>query len=756
MSNKTASVGNVQPGRSFSARLATTSVEDGLVRAELTLPSVPGFYYAVEARVDGDGSRYRGRLRVDSAYRLHSELMRVGPGGREKILATKALDVVEPGQRLRVELSVSGSTSVSLASRVHPVGSSSTSWHTRFDDRSSERLTRSGPVGLWGYVSGSHKKAATITTHAFSVGGPAVASPPPTATPSPKPGAPTTGAGASIGSLPVGKATYRAPADALYVAPSGKDSARGTKSEPLRTVTQAIHRARDGQTVVLRAGRYHESILVPPQRVLTIQAYPGEAVWFDGAESVKGFARDGAAWVKRGWDTDFDTSPTYGKGLADSTQPGWQWINPDYPLAAHPDQLWIDGKEQRQVRRVQDVKAGTFYVDNRADRLWIGSDPAGRLVEASTLATAISLRAPGSTIRGFGVKRYANSVPSQGVITTYYPSMRLENIVVEDSATAGIGVYGANCVLEGVTIRGSGQMGLQGNKADNLRVNDLRLEDNNDQRFNPTPAAGGFKITTSRGVSLTNSHLSGTWGSAFWTDHSVHDITVVGNTITGNHRYGVVLELSSTAVVADNVITGNAFDGILVANSDNVAIWNNSIAGNRNAVAVTLDKRRNDGKAMGADPRRPRPDTAMPWISRNITLGNNVLHAGGKASATVSTNSYERVMNGNDMITSSEGNVFASTDASPGVVTAWARKNDKPSVHSSLSAHQRVTGRDQDSEELDGTTGLTKAGVARSATQALAGSVAQRLPARVAEESGLPRDIRWLGATHTVDGQKVR
>ncbi|MCU1523592.1 MAG: Chitinase, partial [Microbacteriaceae bacterium] len=64
------------------------------------------------------------------------------------------------------------------------------------------------------------------------------------------------------GAAPLGSISYPAPKDALFVSPNGSDQASGTKAAPLRSVQQAITVARSGQTIVLRAGSYHQRVTV--------------------------------------------------------------------------------------------------------------------------------------------------------------------------------------------------------------------------------------------------------------------------------------------------------------------------------------------------------------------------------------------------------------------------------------------------------------------------------------------------------------
>ena len=50
---------------------------------------------------------------------------------------------------------------------------------------------------------------------------------------------------------------------------------------------------------------------------------------------------DGTIFSAGNWTAQFDASPTFTFGAPDGTTAGWSFVNPQYPMAAHPDQVWI-------------------------------------------------------------------------------------------------------------------------------------------------------------------------------------------------------------------------------------------------------------------------------------------------------------------------------------------------------------------------------------------------------------------------------
>ncbi|MES2855186.1 MAG: hypothetical protein V4692_04960, partial [Bdellovibrionota bacterium] len=99
--------------------------------------------------------------------------------------------------------------------------------------------------------------------------------PRPTPTPSPTPALPTIGKGIPTGPLK-GSSGAIDMASALFVSPTGLDTNPGTQSKPWKTVQHGVTQLLPGQTLVLRAGRYPESVVftksgttTQPIRVIT-------------------------------------------------------------------------------------------------------------------------------------------------------------------------------------------------------------------------------------------------------------------------------------------------------------------------------------------------------------------------------------------------------------------------------------------------------------------------------------------------------
>ncbi|WP_137293326.1 right-handed parallel beta-helix repeat-containing protein [Nocardioides dongxiaopingii] len=572
------------------------------------------------------------------------------------------------------------------------------------------------------------------------------------------PGAAATSTGSpaadAAGSLPVGTARYTVPPGAVFASPSGSDDAPGTQGAPVRTVERAMRLAPVGGTVVLRAGDYNERVVVSKR--LTLQNYPGEAAWIDGSTPVSGWRRDGNVWVRDGWNLRFDSSPTYTQGAADGTAAHWAFVDlARYPMAAHPDQLWVGGVHQQEVASRDLVAPGSFYVDEANGRLVIGSDPTGAPVRATNLARGMNIQAAGTVVRGIGVRRFATSVWMIGTVTVERPDVVVEDVVIEESATTGISILATGVRVRGLTVRDAGMLGIHARFADGLVMDDVLAEDNNRERFNTSPVSGGMKVTHLRGLTIRDSVFRGNHGPGFWADESTHGVVLVRDEFSDNQTHGISLELSARAVVAGNLILRNKGFGIKVNDTSDVQLWNNTIVGGNRPINLVQDTRRNtDPNAGAVDDRQGWPQPDMPWEVQDVTVANNVVSMPDpRGNCLLCVEDYSFKKSAEQMRISSFGNVYhRRTSSAPSWAVVWSRGPGNPAVFTTLEDFAARTGQERTGREFTGAdivdpaTGAVTAGVA-----AMSGRVAAPLPADVAGVLGLEAGARGLGASSVTE-----
>ena len=555
---------------------------------------------------------------------------------------------------------------------------------------------------------------------------------------------------AAAGAVSVGSASYAVPSGAKFVSPSGSNSASGSSSSPWRSLAHAVAHAPSGSTVVLRRGTYHESVSVPSGKKLTIQAYPGEAVWMDGSKTVSSWRTDGDDWRLDGWTPRFDTSSSYTSGSSGSSAEYFRFIDPAYPMASHPEQLFVDGAAQRQVKYRSQVVPGTFFVDRTNSRLYMGTNPSGREVRASYLTTALSVSGSGSVVRGIGVRRYATSLPLMGTVRVLASSVMLENVHVADNATQGIFVNKTGVTLRKVTSQRNGSMGVQAVYADGIKVEGSRIGDNNVERWNMAPAAGGLKITRSRGLTFKNNVFSGNHGTGLWMDESSYDAKIIGNDMTGNASHGSSFEISSNAIFADNLVAKNKSQGLKINNAANVQVWNNTVVGNggRPIWLVQDSRLASNTSTYGHDPRRPNPDPTVTWVLKNLSVHNNVFSGTSSSNKTLlqlQDDALDRTA-GSIGITTNGNAYHRPSTSSPNYGTIWASGQTNPYVFTTLSKFRSATGQESRGKEFIGSAIVDSSYRPTSALRDVTYATATPLSSTIASLTGKAEGSRHVGA----------
>lgn len=750
------SVGNGQgqvhllPGKTSFATVAIKkqNISSGVDVSFDSVPKTGSIYAHVSARQTSN-SEYTASLRLLSSGVLRLELSKTVNGNKSVLSSEQIATGVKAGMAFHLDFEIKGTSPTILQARAYKSGSPAPDWQINQSEVSGIEISNGGNTRLGGYLSSSAGNSSGLHFDNFTVEdsahipepdrpeGPA---PQPTPDSSPKP--------APVPETPKSNedSSVKLPSNAIYVSARGSDAASGSVGAPIKSVGTAIAKATSGQTIVVRAGTYHESVVMPTGKTLHLRNYPGETVWLDGSELVSGFTSASTGWVKSGWDHSFDTSPTYTRGAKDSKQEAWGFVNSAYPLAAHPDQVWIDGTRQKQVGSLSQLTTNTFYVDTSAKKLYLGSNPTGKSVSASTLVKALSIRGDKSSVQGINVRKFAPSVPDMAAVTAEKPGVLVKDLTIEDSATTGLNVSSTNNIVQNVKIQRSGMLGMNAVYADGLVVSNLTSTGNNHERFNSSPVSGGLKVGRTRGLTVKNSRLNNNYGPGLWIDESVYDSKIVNNDLVGNTGHGMSLEISAKIVVANNRILDNSGNAIKLNNSSDVSIWNNTISGKNRVLNIVQDKRRGANKSdPGHDPRQTFPDPTMPWIIKNIDVKNNVLSNTGGGNSILAVEDFSAAFTAEQMKISLDSNMYHRTGATnPSWTVVWSKGAGNPSVYTTLSAFVKAKAKDQKSFEI--TTGSV-VGADQNPTSAVTSKngEATALPSAIAQLTGQTTNTKRIG-----------
>lgn len=493
------------------------------------------------------------------------------------------------------------------------------------------------------------------------------------------------------------KTQYAYPSNAIFVsAKDGSNANSGTSTAPLKTLQAAVDKAAAGSTIVMYGGVYREE-LKTLAKSLTIQPYPNQEVWLDGSDVVTGWVQEGSIWRKDGWSVAANLCPNsacFDQNLVTSAN----------PAGGLPDMVFVDNVQLKQVLTKAEVVNGTFYVDRTNAKLYIGTSPSLKTVEASTRKQAImyySAATAGSKLRGIGVRRYAANVyftskPGQIEVSNGAKSIEFENMTFTESSANGIFMTGSSTDrASNITIRNSifannGASGVSGNYLDAFTMDNNVVYNNNIEKVQWDGEYGsyaGTKIARMTNSTIKYNLFQNNFGTGYWCDLDCTDNKILGNMARGNTTHGIFYEVSYNATIASNVSYNNGEWGYKI-NGRNIYVYNNTAYNNKSDNFFIYD-----------DPRLP---------SQNIAIENNLSASGP------STNSSSRLMNtrtnitGTAAITTLDGNLYyRANTAAPKYVLGW--QGTTPAInYTTLDATLRSqTGKESKSTLIEGVT-ITK------------------------------------------------
>jgi hypothetical protein len=771
-------VRTLAPGQTASAILSGVLNADQRLQLVFSVPKVPAYgrgeYVSVLLRRQANGDNYSARAYVTAGGALILDLIQI-KGGVERRLSPD-IDTgqrVAAGEQVVLQGQVTGSGSVTLQGRAWKSSGTAPNWQLTATDSAGTRIPAAGRVGILAYTSTTspaggltlaglsgwalkstptvtpssatptHSAApstakptpapsisATSTTASSTTARPAPSASAPAPTPTPTvTGAPPTPAGGQ-GAQPIGSASYPVPSGAVFVAPSGSDgSGTGAISAPLATIQAALSRVGAGGTIVLRAGNYNEDLFIGKSGI-TIQNYPGEAAWLDGSVPVTGWTQSGNTWVHSGWGAQFDWSQSFSSG---SNAGGF--VDGAYPLAAAPDQTFVDGQQLQQV--LAGPGPGQFAVNYSSRTITVGSNPNGHAIRASNLTQAIVVSAGNVTLRGFGVRNYATPLPQIGTVFLGGSSggCAVQNVVIQDNATQGLSIDAPNTMVDHVTATNNGMTGIHANGADHSTVQNSVVTGNNTQHFNPAPSAAGIKFTRLDGFTVRNNDVQNNANvNAIWADENVTHFTIVGNTVAGNGpQYGILTELSDTGVVANNSISGAKY-GYTAFDTGNVDVYNNSLSNNVVwDVGLSQDNRYQPGRGTAGP--SVQPSAADPWRVRNVTVANNVFGGSGGEMFQFYALDKETNIPVDAMNITVNGNLFAG---GPATMVGWGAGDN-------VTVAQYQSPQSLDSAKGKNWTNARPGGAVTTSVVAANQGIAVTMPSNVAAAVGVPAGTQRLG-----------
>lgn len=322
-----------------------------------------------------------------------------------------------------------------------------------------------------------------------------------------------------------------------------------------------------GTRVVLQPGTYRTTLIpewtdVGTAPIVIEAAEHGTAI-VSGADYWGDWSCDGTL-CSRPWPYDWGVAPNPWAGDVEIG-----------PLARRRELIVVNGHNLNQAESASSLPAGTFHVDEGADRITVRLPEGVRATDAQFEVGVRgrlfnSMQWPGVTLRGIVFQHAVPAFSNAGVLV------------------------GSDTTLVNVTVRQSGQIGMYG-EGENISIWRSRFDDN---------GGDGFLFVRVKGLEIIGSHTSyNNWRGARgdfdeWSVGQkfarVHDARLIDHTAVGNWSRGIWLDWDNMNFVIDGLTAcDNRSDGMRIEGNQGPIVVENSRICNNGRFGVSANGSRN-------------------------------------------------------------------------------------------------------------------------------------------------------------------
>ncbi len=360
--------------------------------------------------------------------------------------------------------------------------------------------------------------------------------------------------------------------------PAASDASSGTADQPLATITEALYRARPGDTVRVGAGSYRESLTFPRSGVsdapITLEAHANQDVFILGSDVVSGWApAHDQIWVRHAWDTNSQQVFYGGVGL---TQIGVS--SPLHRLTIHGEPVL-----PATGAGLADMYPGTFWYDAQMGDLYVwlpdGSSPESHFMEASVRPHIIAPQAIDHIhLKGLSFAHSNTSVlgADGSMVNVAGSHWRIENCQFLQADVGALAIGGDAHVLEANTFALHGAHGVSINQlppgpdaadttprrtsARSITLSGNETSYNNSRNFNffNWKSAGVRALDVCEQVAIENHTALNNMSAGIWLDASCQDVSITRSLFKSNIA-GTIADRTRRADINNNIFADNTF-----------------------------------------------------------------------------------------------------------------------------------------------------------------------------------------------------
>lgn len=433
-----------------------------------------------------------------------------------------------------------------------------------------------------------------------------------------------------------------------YVAPNGNPEAAGNSLAAPTTIEKAIERVVTGDAIILRGGTYRTGNLKLNQGI-TLQAYQNEKPVLKGTLVASEWRKlRTELWVTT-WEHLFPSAP------AD----WWQvtresMYTPLYKF--NDDMVFVNGKFLQAVGWPGEVDANTYCIDYANKLVYIGVDPADKLLEITAYNVALHRTTEavhgkvsdkkGPVIRGITFTQYAyrafefdgynpeevspESAHGKDVTGTIIEHCEISYCSRVAGYFRGDGFIMRHCKISDTSTEGVFVL----SSSDVLLERNIFARNNIENITGYYPAAVKifnqcYRVTCNDNLVTDHPNSNGIWYDVgnvdgVFTNNWIQNVGMNDDVVSGHQLWpsqnGFFFEISKGAVCAGNVFV-NCDHGVMSLNSSGVEFYNNTFI--NSMACIGRDQRSAQGDHFGWHP------ASGPDVDKRVdhVFVNNLLYA---------------------------------------------------------------------------------------------------------------------------------
>jgi parallel beta-helix repeat protein len=399
--------------------------------------------------------------------------------------------------------------------------------------------------------------------------------------------------------------TYKIPKapHVYYVAPDGDSASPGTLLKAPTSIEAAVEKAVTGDAIVLRGGVYRTGSLTFNQKIV-FQPYGSERPVLKGTEVATKWEAAGDHVWKTSWTKLFPAAPLvwWNRKKEEAKTPLHRFNN---------DMVFVDGAFLKSAGSVAELDPHSYYIDYANSQVYIGTDPANRLVEITAHDGAlIRTTQPvngkvsdkkGPVLRGLTITQYArrclevegkkqfgpNDEPTNEPLGKADPSTygkdvtgtTLENMTISYCSRVAGWFRGDHLVIKNSLVSDTSTEGIYViGSSDVLLERNIVRRNNIEQLTGYYPSAVKIFNQTHRVTFRDNLVLENPYSNGVWYDVGNRDGVFTNNYVEGA-LVGFFFEISRGVTVAGNVFVRNG-RGVWILNSADAHVYNNTFYDN--------------------------------------------------------------------------------------------------------------------------------------------------------------------------------